>query len=41
MLKVGMRADFVHWNIGQPSELAYWLGGDLATSVYAGGMRLS
>ncbi|HMB44129.1 MAG TPA: imidazolonepropionase [Luteimonas sp.] len=41
MLKVGMRADFVHWNIGQPSELAYWLGGDLAKSVHAGGKRLS
>ena len=39
VLKVGMRADFVHWNIRQPSELAYWLGGDLATSVYAGGKR--
>ena len=39
VLKVGMRADFVHWNIRQPSELTYWLGGDLATSVYAGGKR--
>ncbi len=41
VLKVGMRADFVHWNIGQPPELTYWLGGDLATSVYAGGKRLA
>jgi imidazolonepropionase len=41
VLKVGMRADFVRWNIRQPSELAYWLGGDLATSVHAGGKRLA
>jgi imidazolonepropionase len=38
-LQVGMRADFVHWRIGQPAELCYWLGGQLATQVYAGGHR--
>ena len=38
-LQVGMRADFVHWRIGQPAELCYWLGGQLATAVYAGGRR--
>ncbi len=38
-LQVGMRADFVHWRIGQPAELCYWLGGQLAAHVYAGGHR--
>ena len=40
-LRVGMRADFVHWNIGQPAELAYWLGGDLRTASCVGGTYLS
>ena len=35
----GLRADFVLWDIGQPAELAYWLGGDLAASVWIGGRR--
>jgi len=26
-LAPGQRADFVHWDIAQPAELAYWLGG--------------
>ncbi|MFC5576631.1 imidazolonepropionase [Lysobacter niabensis] len=37
MLRVGMRADFVLWNVTQPAELCYWLGGRLAHAVYAGG----
>ena len=37
LLKMGMRADFVHWAIGQPAELGYWLGGQLARAVYAAG----
>jgi imidazolonepropionase len=37
VLRVGMRADFVHWNIRDPAELCYWLGGRLAQSVYAAG----
>jgi imidazolonepropionase len=41
MLRVGMRADFVHWNIRQPAELAYWLGGDLRTASCVGGTYLS
>ena len=41
MLRVGMRADFVHWRIHQAAELCYWLGGELATSVHAGGRRLA
>ncbi|MCJ0825281.1 imidazolonepropionase [Luteimonas sp. 50] len=41
MLRVGMRADFVHWRVRQPAELCYWLGGDLATAVFAGGQRIA
>ena len=41
MLAPGMRADFVHWDIGQPAELAYWLGGRLARGVFAGGKRVA
>jgi imidazolonepropionase len=40
VLRVGARADFVHWTIDRPAELCYWLGGNLAQSVYAGGRRL-
>lgn len=39
-LRVGMRADFAHWSIRQPAELAYWLGGDPLLASYAGGERL-
>ncbi len=41
MLRVGMRADFAHWDIRQPAELAYWLGGDPLTAIYANGNKLS
>ena len=41
VLRAGMRADFVHWNIAQPAELCYWLGGDLAGAVYAAGRRVA
>ncbi|HET8818878.1 MAG TPA: imidazolonepropionase [Xanthomonadaceae bacterium] len=37
VLKAGMRADFVHWDIAHPAELGYWLGGRLARAVYAAG----
>jgi imidazolonepropionase len=37
VLAVGMRADFAHWNIRRPAELCYWLGGDLAGTVFASG----
>jgi imidazolonepropionase len=40
-LRVGMRADFVHWRIQAPAELGYWLGGQLATAVFAGGKRVA
>jgi len=41
VLRPGMRADFVHWNVRQPAELCYWLGGQLADSVHAGGERIA
>jgi len=41
MLRVGMRADFVHWRIRRPAELCYWLGGNLADGVFAGGKRIA
>jgi imidazolonepropionase len=37
VLRPGMRADFVRWDVGHPAELGYWLGGSLARQVYAGG----
>ncbi len=40
VLRAGMRADFVHWRVGHPAELCYWLGGQLADGVYAAGRRL-
>ena len=41
VLRVGMRADFVHWRIRRPAELCYWLGGSLAHGVFAGGKRVA
>ncbi len=40
VLRVGARADFALWDIHQPAELAYWLGGNPLTAVYASGNRL-
>jgi imidazolonepropionase len=40
VLRVGMRADFAHWNIRQPAELAYWLGGNPPAAIYAHGNKL-
>ncbi|MCY7354974.1 MAG: imidazolonepropionase [Lysobacter sp.] len=40
MLRVGARADFVHWKISHPAELCYWLGGNLDAKVYADGTLL-
>jgi imidazolonepropionase len=37
VLALGMRADFVHWNIRRPAELSYWLGGALARTVFVAG----
>jgi imidazolonepropionase len=33
-LAVGLRADFVEWDVGHPAELCYWLGGQLARRVH-------
>jgi imidazolonepropionase len=41
VLRVGMRADFVHWRVRRPAELSYWLGGRLAHGVFAGGQRIA
>ena len=40
VLRVGMRADFAHWNIRQPAELAYWLSGNPLAAIYANGSKL-
>ena len=41
VLRAGLRADFVHWNIRRPAELCYWLGGDLARDVFVAGRSTS
>ncbi len=41
ILRVGQHADFVLWNVAQPAELCYWLGGRLARSVYSNGKRVA
>ena len=41
VLRLGMRADFVLWSVNHPAGLCYWLGGDLAQAVYAGGRRIN
>ena len=40
MLRTGLRADLVAWDVSHPAELCYWLGGDLAAQVYAAGQPL-
>lgn len=39
-LQVGQRADLAVWNIREPAELAYWIGGTLAQRVFASGKEL-
>jgi imidazolonepropionase len=39
-LRAGLRADFVLWDVGQPAELAYWLGGELRLATWIAGRRL-
>lgn len=36
----GLRADLAVWDITEPAELCYWLGGGGATRVYAAGRRV-
>ena len=40
VLRTGMRADFVRWDIREPAELCYWLGGSLMRDVYVAGKPL-
>ncbi|MEF3080675.1 imidazolonepropionase [Luteimonas sp. SMYT11W] len=40
-LAVGQRADFACWQVAQPAELVYWLGGPLMAMSFAGGKRLA
>lgn len=40
-LEVGKVADFVAWQIQQPAELAYWLGGELHKRVIRHGQEVS
>ncbi len=40
-LAVGQCADVVVWNAKHPAELAYWIGGALASRVFAGGAEVS
>lgn len=36
-LALGQRADLVVWNVKQPAELCYWIGGALVRDIYVGG----
>ncbi|MEE3661050.1 imidazolonepropionase [Brenneria sp. g21c3] len=39
-LEAGKVADFIHWPLSRPAELAYWLGGQLpCTVIYRGEVR--
>jgi imidazolonepropionase len=40
-LAAGQRADVVVWQARHPAELAYWIGGGLASRVFAGGAEIS
>lgn len=37
LLRAGLRADLVVWDIAHPAELCYWLGGALAARVFVAG----
>ena len=39
VLRAGLHADFVRWDIAHPAELCYWLGGQLAGDVFVAGER--
>ena len=41
VLRTGLRADFVRWRVREPAALCYWLGGDLADSVFSAGSRVA
>jgi imidazolonepropionase len=37
LLVPGLRADLARWRVEHPSELAYWLGGELLSGLVLGG----
>ena len=37
----GIYADFIAWDIEHPSELTYWLGGDLSKRIVYQGQEIS
>jgi imidazolonepropionase len=37
VLAPGKRADLARWRIGHPSELSYWLGGELLSELLVAG----
>jgi len=41
VLQTGKRADFVVWNARQPSDLCYWIGGNLARRVVIAGSTVA
>lgn len=40
-LEVGKAADAVVWDISEPAELSYWLGGQLAVQVFKAGREVT
>jgi imidazolonepropionase len=40
VLARGARADVVVWDVEKPAELAYWIGGMLASRIFAGGTEI-
>ena len=40
-LAPGKRADFALWDVAQPAELAYWLGGNPCAGVVRGGKAVA
>jgi len=38
-LQLGLRADFVVWDVDHPAELCYWIGGNLARDIVVGGAK--
>lgn len=39
VLRVGLRADLALWDVGHPSELSYWLGGNPLRALVVGGQQ--
>ena len=41
VLEVGKAADFAVWDIAQPAELCYWIGGKAPERVFIAGRELA